>query len=214
MLRYFLPIVLGLSTALAVATHQDPIEQQLIKGNQRFSTNTATHYNSLAELAKWQKTQRPHAVILSCMDSRATPEVIFNQPLGSVFVIRNAGNVENPDVLASLEYATAVVKTPLIMVMGHSSCGAMKAACEDVNMGHITQLVKQLQPAVAAAKAQTHLSDCNNPRLVDEIARQNVLLQIQRIKEASPIIAKLVKSHQVKIVGGIFNLKTGVVDSV
>ena len=193
------------SYAEVSATSLSNLEQ----GNQRFAMGESKHFDQRLMLKQNASSQSPSAVILSCMDSRVPPEIIFNQKIGSLFVIRNAGNVENPDVLASLEYATQVIHTPLIVVMGHTQCGAMAAACEKVKLGNITQLADSLQPPVREAERILHTKNCNDPKLVDEIARQNVLYQIKMILHKSPVIAKLVLEKKVQIVGAMFNLQTG-----
>ena len=188
--------------------------QELQAGNQRFINDKAIHYDSISALKKYRTFQKPDAVILSCMDSRVPPEVLFNQNIGRLFIIRNAGNVEDKNVLASLEYATAIIHTPLIVVMGHTGCGAIKAACENVDFGHITQLVHNMQKAVMSAKKSTKLTDCNNPTLITAIVKANVSLQINKILTKSPIIDNLVKKGKVKIQGAYFNFKTGKVETL
>ena len=166
------------SSNIANAANATSALISLEKGNQLFSSGKSIKYDQLAELKKKIASQKPDAVILSCMDSRVPPEIVFNQKIGSMFAIRNAGNVENLDSLASLEYATKAVGTPLILVMGHTSCGAMQAACEKVKMGNITNLTANLQIPVKMAEHIHHNKNCKDPKLIDEIAKQNVYYQI------------------------------------
>jgi carbonic anhydrase len=210
MKKLFLSVILlVLTQQMGWAMTADKALQALKQGNDRFVSGKLVHYNYEQSRAQGVKGQHPASVILSCMDSRVPPNAVFNADIGSMFVIRNAGNVENNDVLASLEYATAVVKTPLVVVMGHSSCGAMAAACDKVELGHITQLTQSLASVVKQVEEKTGNHDCKDPVLVNDIAKANVAYQIKQIQVKSPIVADLVKAGKVKIIGAYYDLKTG-----
>lgn len=188
-------------------------DQALIKlkeGNLRLLSlmQRKSHYIKIAKYTS-QQGQFPFAIILSCIDSRSVPEIIFDQSLGDIFSARVAGNVINADMLGSMEFATKVAGAKLIVVMGHTQCGAVKAACQNVKLGHITNLVKQITPAVNTVKAKIKKLNCDNSQNVDLIAKQNVLDQLQLILSQSTIIKNLVETHQVKLIGAMHNLKTG-----
>ena len=149
--------------------------------------------------------QHPHSVILSCLDSRIPPEVIFDQGLGSIFVARVAGNIEDDNVLGSLEFATKLKGSKLIVVMGHNKCGAIKGAVDNAELGNLTQLVNQIKPAITGDKS-------NMDKMLDETSKKNVKLTIDNILKHSQVIAALVKEGKVKIVGAYYDLNTGKVE--
>lgn len=182
----------------------------LKEGNARFVKGDAKYRNLLkqAKLTS-KKSQYPFAVILSCMDSRGSPELIFDQGIGDVFSIRVAGNVLDADQIGGLEYATRVIGSHLIVVMGHTQCGAVAGACSQVELGDLTQLLAKIQPAVTTIKNKSTTLDCQDGKIVDAIAKQNVLNVMQKIKNSSPIINDLIKSGEVKIIGAMHNLRTG-----
>jgi len=188
--------------------------QALLAGNQRFLTGNPMHHDMLQALKDYDHQHAPKAILLCCMDARVAPEIIFDQDLGQLFVIRNAGNVQDDDVLASMEYAAAVIKTPLIVVMGHTDCGAVKATCQHVEFGHLLGLTKAIEPAVNTAMAKTKLTDINDLALVNASAKENVLLQIKRIKDESPILNKLAEDGKLSIRGAMFDITTGEVSAL
>lgn len=183
-------------------------------GNSRFIAGDGKNRDLLkqAQLTA-EKGQYPFAVILSCMDSRGSPELIFDQGIGDVFSVRLAGNVLDADQLGGLEYATKVIGSHLIVVMGHTRCGAVSGACSGAELGSLTQLLQKIQPAVDAVKKvkKTDKLDCSVTATVDDIAKQNVLNVMQEIKSKSKIISDLVASGDVKIVGAMQDLRTGAV---
>jgi len=190
----------------------DKALQILKEGNKRFADNSAKNRDLLQQAKLTSaKGQYPFAVILSCMDSRGSPELIFDQGIGDVFSVRLAGNVVDADQLGGMEYATKVVGSHLIVVMGHTSCGAVAGACSKVELGNLTQLLDKIQPAVTTVKKTKKVAElnCKDTAIVDEIAKQNVLNMIKEVKAKSPIVKELLKSGQVKIVGAMHNLKTG-----
>lgn len=188
----------------------EQILKLLLDGNQRFLYGVKLDRNHL-KMQNYAQLfgQHPHSIFLACIDSRSIPELVFDLGVGDAFTARVAGNVINNDMLASMEYATKVVGTKVIIIMGHTDCGAVKAACEKVKLGHITDLVKQITPAVEAAAKIDHTQNCNDPKFVDEIAKQNVLIQIQRVLKQSSIIKLLVDEHKVIIIGAMLNIQTG-----
>lgn len=190
----------------------DKALEMLKAGNTRFVNNTSKPRNFLQQARLTSKKgQYPFAVILSCMDSRGSPEIIFDQGIGDIFSVRLAGNVSDQDQLAGLEYATKIIGSHLIVVMGHTRCGAVAGACSNVEVGNLTQLLQKIEPAVTAVKRARNVKElnCQDYQIVDEIAKQNVLNVIQEIKEKSSIIRDLVKSGNIRIVGAIQDLSTG-----
>lgn len=182
----------------------------LKEGNERFITGKMKNRNLLQQAKLTSKGQYPFAFILSCMDSRGSSELLFDQGIGDIFVGRVAGNVVNDDMLGSMEFATQVMGSHLIVVMGHTSCGAMKGACSKVKMGNLTQLLNKVSPAVnTVQQSQTQALNCEDAKTVDAIAQQNVLNMIQQIKEHSPLIQKSISNKEVMIVGAMQDLKTG-----
>lgn len=184
---------------------------QLKEGNQRFTTNTMKQRNFLVEAHKTSFGQTPFAVILNCMDSRSIPELFFDQSMGDLFVIRVAGNVMNEDILGSMEYATKVVGTPLIVVLGHTSCGAVKGACSSVNLGNLDNILDKIRSVIPASQKETGTTDCKKPELINAITKNNVMHAAKQIIDRSPIIKELVAQKKVAIVMGEHDIKTGVV---
>lgn len=190
----------------------DKALQLLKEGNQRFVSGLSKNRDLLQQSKlTGKKGQYPFAIVLSCMDSRGSPELLFDQGIGDIFAVRLAGNVLDQDQLGGMEYATEAVGSHLIVVMGHSRCGAVSGACHRVEMGYLTQLLNKIQPAidqVMKTKNVTHLN-CEDQNTIDEIAKQNVLNVMSDITKQSPIINKLVQSGDVKIVGGMQDVQTG-----
>lgn len=186
--------------------------QKLKEGNTRFVKGQIKNRNLLKQAKLTSaKGQYPFAIILSCMDSRGSPELIFDQGLGDVFSTRLAGNVLDADQLGGIEYATNVVGSHLIVVMGHTSCGAVAGSCSGVEMGNLTQLLQKIQPAVDTVKKAKNTSalDCKDTNIINDIAKQNVLNVAREIKNQSKIVSSLIDSGEVKIVGAMHDLKTG-----
>ena len=183
----------------------------LKEGNGRFVSGSMKNRNFLQQAKLTKKGQHPFAFILSCMDSRGSPELIFDQGIGDIFAGRVAGNVIDKDQLGGMEYATQVMGSHIIVVMGHTACGAVKGACDDVKLGNLTQLVNKITPAVKTVKKDSHASalDCNDMKNVNAIARQNVLNMVQEIKNESPVVKNLIAQKQVMIVGAMYDLATG-----
>jgi len=149
-------------------------------------------------------------VILSCMDSRGPPEILFDQPVGNLFVMRVAGNIINNDILAGMQYATEYIGSKVIVVMGHTHCGAVTAACSYKNYhGYMRSLLEKIVPAVRTVLAKDKKNNCKDPRVIDQISRQNVLDQMADILKQSSVVRNLVAQHKVLLVGAMHNIKTG-----
>jgi carbonic anhydrase len=183
--------------------------EYLKEGNNRFVNNLKTNRNLLQQVNDTSKGQFPFATILSCMDSRTSAELIFDQGLGDIFSIRIAGNIVNTDILGSMEFATKVVGTKIIVVLGHTKCGAIVGACNHVEMGNLTQVLYKIQPAIDEEKTVTQDRNGSNSVFVNRVTKLNVLLTIERLRKESPIIAGLEKEGAIKIIGGVYNVDTG-----
>lgn len=178
-------------------------------GNKRFVKNLKMNRNLLQQVNETSDGQYPFAAILSCIDSRTSAELIFDQGLGDVFSIRIAGNVLNEDILGSLEFSTKVSGAKVIVVLGHTKCGAIQGACNHVELGHLTGLLKKIQPAINAETEFKVDRHGNNYEFVDRVALINVELTIRGILEQSPIIRELHDNHEIGIIGGMYDLETG-----
>ena len=183
--------------------------QRLEQGNMRFANGQPRQHNYGKQIKNTKLQQKPEAIVLSCMDSRSIPELAFDQGVGAMFTIRIAGNVLNQDIIGSMEYGTKVVGAKLIIVLGHTRCGAVSAACNNTKLGNLTNLLQEIRPAVEMTKATFKKNSCDNPAFINTIAKQNVINMMKKITQDSEIIAKLVKARKVTIVGGIYNVATG-----
>lgn len=184
----------------------------LKEGNKRFVGNLRVNRNLLQQVNETAAEQFPLAVILSCIDSRTSAELIFDQGLGDVFSCRIAGNVLNEDILGSMEFACKVAGSKVIVVMGHTRCGAIKGACDGVEMGHLTGLLHKIYPVLQLEKDTTGDRTAKNGTFVDIVARLNVEHVIRQIPEKSPILLEMIHEGSVALVGGMYNVETGVVD--
>lgn len=185
----------------------DEAVKELIQGNERFVNNELLHQNFIDEAHFAEKDQHPHTFVLSCIDSRVPPEIVFDQGIGNLFVARVAGNIEDDNILGSMEYAVQVKGTKLLVVLGHSNCGAVQGAIDNVNLGHLTQLTNQIK--VAFSKHKTYPLP---EHLSNETGRLNVLSTIDHILSSSQIIRELVNKKKIKIVGTFYDLHTGKVE--
>ena len=183
-----------------IQSPEDAIKE-LKNGNKRFLQNSFINTDYKKQIEQTQMGQKPHSVILACMDSRVPPEIIFDQGIGNIFVVRVAGNIENEDVLGSFEYAVEHANSKLIVVMGHSHCGAVTGAVEDFKLGNLTQLLDQIKPAIK--------SDSNDPGIIEETAKNNVKITIADILNRSVTINDLVKDKKISIVGAFYDIETG-----
>lgn len=183
---------------------------KLKQGNARFMADTARPIKML-KMAKYLASgQYPFAMVLSCMDSRSIPNILFDQGIGNLFVARVAGNVVDKNMLGSMEFATKFVGVKVLIVMGHTACGAIVGACKGVTAGNLTHLLSEIKPAVATLKAdQGSEFSCTNATTIDDIARQNVLDQMQLILNNSEIINTLVSQHKLLLIGAMHDLATG-----
>lgn len=187
----------------------DDALNRLITGNERFTQNKRHKINYLKIVRLSAQSQHPIAIILSCIDSRVPPEIIFDQNVGNVYVTRTAANVINKDVLAGMEYATKVTGAKLIVVLGHQSCGAIKGACENVKLGNLTQLFDKIQPAIQQTEKKFGKKDCHDSQFINLAAENNIKNVIAAIPKESAVIQQLLNEHKVKIVGAMYNLSTG-----
>lgn len=181
----------------------------LKEGNERFVKNLKANRNLLQQVNETSKGQFPFATILSCIDSRTSAELIFDQGLGDIFSIRIAGNILNEDILGSMEFATKVMGTKIIVVLVHTKCGAIVGACNHVEMGNLTTLLNKIQPAIYNEKATVENRNGSNAEFVKNVTELNVFLTIDRIKRESPIIAELEQEGVIKIIGGLYDVENG-----
>ena len=179
----------------------------LVEGNKRFINNLKTNHDHLELINQTSEGQYPFAVILSCMDSRTSVELVFDQGLGDLFSIRVAGNIVNNDILASIEYAIKYVGSKVLMVLGHTECGAIKSAKERVTDGHITDLLKRIQPSITKA-----MLDDKEYLFNDKVAYANVENSLHEILTRSDIVKEMFEKGQIGIVGGVYNIENGEVD--
>ena len=181
----------------------------LKEGNKRFVNNLKVNRNLLQQANETSDGQHPFAVILSCIDSRTSAELIFDQGLGDVFSIRIAGNIINEDILGSMEFGCKVAGAKIIFVMGHSKCGAVKGACDHVEMGNLTSLLTKIRPAVDDELTIKENRNSNNEEFVEKVAAINVKRAIKAITERSPILKEMIELGQIGIVGGSHEISTG-----
>ena len=186
----------------------------LKEGNMRFINNLKVNRNLLQQANDTRDGQWPFAVILSCIDSRTSAELIFDQGLGDIFSIRIAGNVVNTDIIASLEFACKIAGSKLIVVLGHTNCGAIKGACDHVELGNLTELLSKIQPAIYREKTTTDaaLRNSSNPEFVENVTSLNIRHSVRSIVNRSYILEQMIQQEEIAIVGAHHNLETGVVD--
>jgi len=184
----------------------------LKKGNERFVSNLKVNRNLLQQVNETSDGQHPFAVILSCIDSRTSAELIFDQGLGDVFSVRIAGNIQNPDILGSIEFSCKVAGAKAVVVLGHTKCGAVKGACDHVTMGNLTTLLGKLKPAVDGETSVTSDRNSNNTEFVEKVASLNVRITKKQILKNSPIIKEMIEQGEIVLAGGMYNVETGVVD--
>ena len=171
-------------------------------GNQRFLDGEPVNTDYKSQIEHTKNDQHPHTLVLSCLDSRIPPEIIFDQGIGNIFVARVAGNIEDQNILGSMEFATKAKGTKLIIVMGHNKCGAVKGAIDHAELGNLTQLVNQIKPAIVG-------DTTNIDNMLNETAKNNVKMTIADILKSSPVISEMVKENKVKIVGAYYDITTG-----
>jgi carbonic anhydrase len=183
--------------------------QELRDGNARFVAGHPLHRDFPAQVKATASGQYPFAVVLSCLDSRQPSEIIFDQGIGDIFSARVAGNVLNDDILGSMEFACKVSGSKLIAVIGHSNCGAIKGAIDDVDLGNLTGLLTKIKPAIDSVPADVHPRTTKNYSFVDQVSEANVRLVMKEIPERSPILREMIDKGEIKLVGGMYDLSTG-----
>ena len=183
--------------------------QFLQEGNERFINNLKANRNLLEQANETRDGQWPFATILSCIDSRTSAELIFDQGLGDIFSVRIAGNIVNTDILGSMEFACKVANSKLIVVLGHSKCGAIKGACDPIEMGNLTELLSKIQPAVYQETETSNQRNSNNPQFVENVSIINVKRSVRNIIERSYVLEQLLESGAIGIVGAMHNIETG-----
>ena len=186
--------------------------QLLQDGNKRFVKNLQEHRDLLEQANVTSDGQFPFAIVLSCIDSRTSVELIFDQGLGDVFSARVAGNIVNTDILGSMEFATKIAGSKIVVVLGHSKCGAVKGACDHVEMGNLTELLSKIQPAIYEERTTTENRTSSNNIFVENVAALNVKRTVQSILQRSSIIKELLDNKQIGVVGGMHNIDTGEVE--
>lgn len=185
----------------------------LVKGNDRFLNNKSVNRNLLEQVKDTATGQYPFASVLSCIDSRIPTEIIFDQGIGDIFNARVAGNFVNEDILGSLEFACKLAGSKIIVVMGHTSCGAVKGACDHAKLGNLSQMLDKIMPAVnSVTTAPGEDRNSSNIDFVNNVSRKNVALTIENIKTQSPVLNEMYQNKEIDIVGAMYDVKTGHVD--
>jgi carbonic anhydrase len=210
-----LPIMASAETA-GVQTLQsqaaltpDTALAMLREGNQRFLTDTMMERDLRAQVAATADGQFPHSIVLSCIDSRVPPELVFDQGLGDIFAPRIAGNFVDEEILGSMEFAAAVAGSMAIVVLGHTECGAVKGACDDVKLGNLTQTLAAIRPAVEAVEGFEGARNSKNDAFVGAVAHENVRQTVDNILQRSDVLNALVKDGKLKVVGAMYDVGTG-----
>lgn len=180
-------------------------------GNKRFVDNLKVNRNLLQQVNETSEGQHPFAVILSCIDSRTSAELIFDQGLGDVFSVRIAGNILNDDILGSLEFSCKVAGAKVVVVLGHTKCGAVKGACDHVELGNLTTLLDKLKPALDAEKSVTSNRNSSNVEFVEKVATLNVHVTIKQVLKNSPILKEMIEKGEIALIGGMYDVETGIV---
>tara|TARA_B110000503_G_scaffold64109_1_gene101101 strand:- start:9863 stop:10489 length:627 start_codon:yes stop_codon:yes gene_type:complete len=185
----------------------------LKEGNARFQNNSKANRNLLEQVNDTSSGQFPFATILSCIDSRVASELVFDQGLGDIFSIRIAGNFVNEDILGSMEFACKLAGTKVLVVLGHTSCGAIKGACDDAKLGNLTALINKLKPAVKAVTApeELHLRNSSNIDFVNSVAEKNISITIDNIRNQSSVLREMEMEGTIKIVGAMYDINTGLI---
>jgi len=191
----------------AALTPQKALEL-LKQGNARFQANLRANRNLMEQVNITAEGQYPFAVILSCIDSRTSAELIFDQGLGDIFSVRIAGNVLNDDIVGSMEFACKVAGSKLIVVLGHSGCGAVKGACDGVELGSLTGLLRKIRPAVELTEKSGQLS---RDELVQRVAEKNVERVVQEVRDRSQVLDAMITEGQVGIVGAMYSVQRGTI---
>ena len=181
----------------------------LKEGNERFVNNIKAHRNLLQQVNETSSGQFPFAAILSCIDSRTSAELIFDQGLGDILSIRIAGNILNEDILGSMELACKIAGSKLIVVLGHTKCGAIEAACNNIVLGNITSIVNKIKPAIDQETVTTKNRNGDNKLFLYNVTEKNIFRVVQKIMEQSSILKEMEISKKIKIIGGLHDIDTG-----
>jgi carbonic anhydrase len=187
------------------------IIEQMKAGNERFRAGKPKHRDLMSEAKATAKGQYPAAIVFGCVDSRVPAEVVLDYGIGDIFSGRVAGNIADEDIMGSMEFACKAAGAKVVLVMGHTACGAIKGAIDDVKLGNLTALLAKIRPAVEATQYSGERT-AKNYAFVDAVARKNVELTIAKIRDQSPVLRELESSGTIKIAGSMYNLETGVVD--
>jgi carbonic anhydrase len=182
------------------------------KGNERFVNNLKANRNLLQQVNETSEGQHPMAIVLSCIDSRTSAELIFDQGLGDIFSARIAGNVLNEDILGSMEFACKVAGAKAIVVLGHTRCGAVKGACDGVRLGNLSTLLHKIEDAIALETETIGDRSSKNAEFVERVAELNVMLVKSQIMQRSPLLAQMVRNSEIAIVGGMYDVESGAVE--
>ena len=185
--------------------------QELKNGNDRFVQKKQLSRDLMQQVGETSTGQFPFATVLSCIDSRVSSELIFDQGIGDIFSVRIAGNFVNEDILGSMEFASKLAGTKLILVLGHTACGAVKGACDHARLGNLTALINKIEPAVAAVKEpqEEGLRNSSNSDFVNEVAAQNIRMTVDNIRSQSEVLKTMEDEGAIQIVGGMYDIKTG-----
>ena len=183
----------------------------LKEGNRRFVENKNANRDLLEQVSDTASGQYPFATILSCIDSRVSAELIFDQGVGDIFSARVAGNIVNEDLLGSIEFACKLAGTKVVVILGHTACGAVKGACDDAKLGNLTTLLHKIKPAVAAVSepSNSNLRNSANIDFVNAVARKNVELTIENTRSLSPVLKEMEDNGEIKIIGAMYDIKNG-----
>jgi carbonic anhydrase len=184
----------------------------LIEGNQRFKNNVLREHDMLRVRDESVDKQHPFASVLSCSDSRTTVELIFDQNLGDIFSVRLAGNIASNKAIGSLELSCKYLGSKLVVVMGHSNCGAIKAACDHYKGGNIGEIIELIDPAVSLEKTITDKRDSTNDAFVERVCFHNVEVQMERILKRSPLLTDMIEKKEIGLIGAVYNLASGEVE--
>lgn len=189
-------------------------EALLMDGNKRFVDQNMATRNLNKQISQTSSGQYPFAIVLGCIDSRVSNELIFDQGIGDIFSARVAGNIINDDILGSMEFSCKVAGSKVIMVLGHTSCGAVKGACDDVKLGNLTTLLSKIQPAVNAEKETTENRTSSNIDFVNNVAQINVKLTMDNIRNHSSVLREMEENKEISIVGAMYDVNTGKVNLI
>lgn len=190
----------------------DAAVNALLEGNQRFVTNQTVGQDYSKQIAMTADGQYPFAAVVACIDSRVPVETVFDQGVGDIFTARVAGNFVNTDILGSLEFACKVAGSKAIVILGHTSCGAVKGACDNVELGNLTAMLANIEPAVkkvSAAVTEDTVKSSANPEFVQSVAEANVALTIEHLRKDSPVLKELEDNGDIKVVGAMYDVASG-----